>query len=173
MAQSLDRIFVDFSQKQLQQFAARIEDCLGRLTAEQVWARGTENENAIGNLALHLCGNVRQWIIAGVGGKPDIRVRDQEFAARGDVEPAELAERLKLTVEEAVAVIGEVTAARMAEHVTIQKYDIPVMEAIAHVVEHFAQHTGQIIFATKMLTGQDLGYYKHLKTTAAHGEKTP
>jgi uncharacterized damage-inducible protein DinB len=173
MEQPLDRIFVDFSQRELRQLAARIEDCLSRLNAEQVWTRGHENENAVGNLVLHLSGNVRQWIIAGIGGKPDIRVRDREFAARGDIEPAELAERLKLTVEEAVGVIAGVSAGRLAEHVTIQKYDIPVMEAIAHVVEHFAQHTGQIMFVTKMLTGQDLGYYKHLKTTAAHGEKTP
>jgi uncharacterized damage-inducible protein DinB len=173
MEESLDRIFVDFSQKKLRQLTARIQDCLGRLTAEQIWARGHENENAIGNLVLHLCGNVRQWIIAGVGGKPDIRERDREFTARGNIQPAELSERLKMIVEEAAAVIDAAGAARLAQHVTIQKYDIPVMEAIAHVVEHFAQHTGQIIFATKMLTGQDLGYYKHLKTTAAHGEKTP
>jgi uncharacterized damage-inducible protein DinB len=171
--QGLDRIFLDFSQKKLRQLCARIEDCLARLTAEQVWARGSENENAIGNLVLHLCGNVRQWIIAGVGGQPDIRVRDREFTARGDVEPGLLAERLKSTVEDAVSVIGQVTAGRLAEVVTIQKYEITVLEAIAHVVEHFGQHTGQIIFATKMLTGQDLGFYRHLKSAAAHGEKTP
>jgi len=173
MEQTLDRIFLDVSQKKLQQLTSRIEQCLAQLTAEQVWARGSENENAIGNLVLHLAGNVRQWIISGIGGKPDIRVRDREFTARGDVEPAELGERLKSTVEEAVAVLGQVSAGRLAEIVTIQKYDITVMEAIAHVIEHFAQHTGQIIFATKMLTGQDLGFYKHLKTTAAHGEKIP
>jgi len=122
---------------------------------------------------LHLCGNVRQWIVAGVGGAPDVRVRDGEFAARGDIAPAELGERLKSTVEEAITVIGRVTAGRLAEVVTIQKYEITVLEAIGHVVEHFGQHTGQIVFATKMLTGQDLGYYRHLKNAAAHGEKTP
>lgn len=173
MAQSLDRIFLEFSQKKLRQLAGRIEDCLGRLNADQVWARGHENENAVGNLVLHLCGNVRQWIISGVGGKPDIRARDREFAARGGVEPGELAERLKITVEEAATVLGRVSAERLAETVTIQKYDLTVMEAIAHVVEHFAQHSGQIMFVTKMLTGQDLGYYKHLRSTAAHGETTP
>lgn len=106
-------------------------------------------------------------------GKPDIRVRDREFTARGDVEPSELAERLKGTVEEAIAVIDKVTAARLAEHVTVQKYDVTVLEAIAHVVEHFAEHTGQILFATKMMTGQELGFYRHLKTAAPHSEKTP
>ena len=64
------------------------------------------------------------------------------------------------------------THARLAERVTIQKYDVTVLEAIFHVVEHFSHHTGQILFATKMLTGEDLGYYKHLRA-AAHGEPTP
>ena len=173
MEQSLDRIFLEFSRKKLLQLSGRVTDCLGRLSAEQVWVRGSENENAVGNLVLHLCGNVRQWIIASIGGKPDIRVRDREFTARGDVAPAELAGRLKATVEEAVAVIDHVTAARLAEHVTIQNYDVTVLEAIAHVVEHFGQHTGQIMFVTKMLTGKDLGYYGHLKAAAAHTEKTP
>jgi uncharacterized damage-inducible protein DinB len=173
MSQSLDQIFIGFSERKLRQLVGRIQDCLGRLTPEQVWARGHENENAIGNLVLHLCGNVRQWIISGVGGQPDIRERDREFTAKGEVSPQDLAERLKSTVDEAVAIINGTTAARLTERVTIQKYDVTVFEAIAHVVEHFSQHTGQIMFATKMLTGDDLGYHAHLKTTAAHGHKTP
>jgi uncharacterized damage-inducible protein DinB len=172
MGEALDRIFVNFSGKKLLQLESRIEDCLGRLTVEQIWTRGTENENAIGNLVLHLCGNVRQWITAGVGGKPDIRVRDREFSARGGVETGELLERLKGSVQEAVAVIDSVSASRLTEHVTIQKYDVTVLEAIAHVVEHFSQHTGQIMFATKMITGGDLGYYRHLRA-AGQAEKTP
>ena len=58
------------------------------------------------------------------------------------------------------AALGKVTLARLTERVTIQKYEVTVLEAIFHVVEHFAQHTGQIIFVTKMLTGEDLGFYK-------------
>ena len=173
MAQTLDRIFLDFARKKLLQLASRVTDCLGKLNDEQIWARGGEHENAVGNLVLHLSGNVRQWILSGVGGQPDTRVRDREFAARGEGSAAELAERLKSTVDEAVAVLDGVSAQRLEEHVVIQKYDVTVLEAIAHVVEHFGQHTGQIMFVTKMLTGEDLGYYKHLKSTAAHGEKTP
>lgn len=173
MEPALDRIFTDFACKKLLQQSGRITDCLGRLSADQIWARGGEHENAIGNLVLHLCGNVRQWIISSIGGKPDERVRDREFSARGEVSGAELSQRLKATVDEAVGIINSVTAGRLAERVMVQNYDGTILEAIGHVVEHFAQHTGQIIFVTKMLTGQDLGYYKHLKTTAAHGEKTP
>ncbi len=168
----LGRIFIDCATKKLEQLLSRIGDCLGKLAPDEIWARGNENENAIGNLVLHLNGNVRQWIISGVGGAPDTRVRDAEFEARGGLETEELLGRLETTVHEAVAVLGRVTGAGLAERVTIQKYELTVLEAIFHVVEHFSHHTGQILFATKMLTGEDLGYYKHLKA-AVHGEKTP
>ncbi len=173
MGVSLDRLFLDFSVRKLEQLTGRIETCLGKLNDEQVWARGNDASNAAGNLILHLCGNVRQWIVAGVGGLPDTRDRDAEFDARGGPGCAELARRLRNTVEEAKKTLAAVSAGRLAETVVIQKYDVPVMEAIYHVVEHFSMHTGQIVFATKMLTGADLGFYAHLGSAAAHGEKTP
>lgn len=168
----LDRVFIDCSTKKLRQLHSRIENCLGKLSPGEIWARGNENENAIGNLVLHLNGNVRQWIISGVDGAADTRVRAAEFEARALMDTAELLGRLEATLDEAIAVLNRVTAARLAERVTIQKYELTVLEAIFHVVEHFSHHTGQIIFATKMLTGEDLGYYKHLNA-AAHAEKTP
>lgn len=173
MPDSLHRLFLDCSVRRLEQSSARIETCLGKLNEEQLWARGGENENAIGNLVLHLSGNVRQWIVSGVGGRLDIRQRDREFSARGGVSIPELAGRLRGTVEEAAAVLGAITPERLAERVVIQQYDVSVLEAIYHVVEHFSGHAGQIIFATKMLTGSDLGFYRHLRSSGAHAEKTP
>lgn len=169
----LDREFIDFSVRKLRQLASRIDDCLARLTPEQIWARGGDEQNAIGNLVLHLCGNIRQWIGFGVEGKPDIRVRDREFSARGDITPEELRERLKSAVEETSAALEAVTAERLGEMTKIQVFEISVLEAIYHVVEHFAMHTGQIIFATKMLTGTDLAFYGHLKTPGLPADKTP
>jgi uncharacterized damage-inducible protein DinB len=165
--------FLDFSARKLGELCSRIETCLGQLSDEQVWARGKENENAIGNLALHLCGNVRQWIISSVGGQPDLRRRDSEFAARGGISKAELQQLIHATVEEAVAIIRGLPAEKLSERRTIQGYEVSVMEAIYHVVEHFSMHTGQIIFATKMLTTADLGFYRHLESRAAHGKTTP
>jgi uncharacterized damage-inducible protein DinB len=173
MEDSLHRLFLDCSVRRLELSFSHLEACLGKLTEEQVWARGTENENAIGNLVLHLAGNVRQWIVSGVGGAPDIRERDSEFAARCGNSVAELRERLRGTVTEAAAVIVAVTPERLAGRVTIQKYDVSVLEAIYHVVEHFSLHTGQIIFATKLLTGSDMGFYPHLRPSVAQGAKTP
>jgi uncharacterized damage-inducible protein DinB len=172
MDADLERQFLDHSVAKLEQYCSRIETCLGMLTEEQVWARGGENENAVGNLVLHLSGNVRQWIVSGVGGQSDRRDRDSEFNARGSMPITALRERLRGTVQEAAAVIPT-AAGRMADRLTIQGYPVSVMEAIYHVVEHFSMHTGQIMFVTKMLTGSDLAFYTHLKSKAAHGEKTP
>ena len=171
--ETLDRVFVDFSAKKLKQLFSRIQECVRKLNAEQVWARGSENENAVGNLVLHLTGNVRQWIVSGVGGAADVRVRDREFSTHGGIAASELLDRLEQTVNEAVTVLNSIPLERLLERVTIQKYNLPVMEAVYHVVEHFAQHTGQIIFATKWMTGEDLGFYAHLKTPPTHSAKTP
>jgi len=168
---SSDRLFLDYSARKLRQACGRIEDCLGRLTEEQIWARGAETENAVGNLVLHLSGNVRQWIVAAVGGRPDIRQRDTEFGARGGLAASGLASRLRGIVEEAGGLIETLAPDRLAEPLTVQGYHVTVLEAIYSAVEHFSGHTGQIIYATKLLTGEDLGYYNHLKT--AHAEQTP
>lgn len=171
---SADRIFLDYSSHKLCQLVERIETCLTALSDQQIWVRGGENENAVGNLVLHLAGNVRQWIVSGVGGQPDHRQRDGEFAARGGVPATELISRLRTTVEEASAIIGKVTPEQLVEPLTIQGYEVTVLEAICHVVEHFSMHTGQIIFATKMLSGADLGFYRHLSGNShAHDEVTP
>ncbi len=143
------------------------------LSEEQVWARGSENENAVGNLMLHLAGNVRQWILSGAGGKADVRVRDREFSARSGVSKQDLLERLEGVVNEAAEVIGGLTADRAMEKIRVQNYEVTVLEAVYHVVDHFAQHTAQIVFATKMMTHQDMEFYKHLASPAGHGETTP
>jgi len=168
-----ERLFLEFSARKLQELAERIETCLGKLAPEQIWARGGENENAIGNLVLHLCGNVRQWILCAVGGQPDARDRDSEFAARGGVSIPELSGRLRETVDQAAAVIVALPPERMAESLLIQGDRVSVLEAIYHVVEHFSMHTGQILFATKMLTGHDLGFYRHLTGSRPRTEKAP
>ena len=170
---TIDRAFLDCSATELSKHSSRIDACLEQLTEDQIWARGGENENAVGNLVLHLCGNVRQWIIGGVGGAPEARDRDAEFAARGSLATSQLRERLAATVDQAVRVIAAVPAARLRDRLQIQGYEVSVLEAIYHVVEHFSGHTGQIIFATKMLTGADLGFYRHLSSAAAHGHQKP
>ena len=162
MNYSLEAEFLRFSSEKLQQLAGRILDCLDRLSEEQIWWRPAPVQNAVGNLVLHLCGNVRQWIGHGVAGWPDVRRRNEEFTASGGISRQELAAKLKETVQAAVQVLQELPGERLRERTVIQGYEVSLLEAIYHVVEHFAQHTGQILYVTKLLTGQDLGYYRHL-----------
>jgi uncharacterized damage-inducible protein DinB len=175
MAYNIAELFLAFSVDKLKQNCTRIQDCLAKLTAEQVWLRGSENQNSVGNLVLHLCGNIKQWIGTGIGGAPDTRDRDSEFAAKGGLSPADLSERLAQTVAEILPILRNVTAEQLCEVTRVQNYERSKLEAIYHVVEHFSGHTGQIIFATKLLTGEDLGYYKHLssRTAAANLDNTP
>ena len=160
---SAESLFLESSVATLRQLCGRIEVCLGKLNEDQIWARGNENENAIGNLALHLAGNVRQWIISSLRDKPDHRDRDKEFDARGGFTAPELSGKLRQTVESALVVIAELTSEQLTQTYEIQKYRVSGVGVVLHVVEHFAEHTGQIIFATKMLTGTDLGFYSHLR----------
>ncbi len=159
---TLESEFLTVATTTLQQLCGRIEGCIANLRPEQVWIRGGENQNAIGNLILHLSGNVRQWIVSGVGGAEDVRARDAEFAARGAQDPLELLLRLRSTVTEAEAVMRGLSANQLLERIRVQGYTITKLEAIFHVVEHFSGHTFQIIFATKLLTDEDLGFYAHL-----------
>jgi uncharacterized damage-inducible protein DinB len=168
----IEQIFLNFSGEKLDQLRGRIHDCVDRLSDDQIWLRHSENENSVGNLVLHLCGNVRQWIGHAVAGQPDQRNRDSEFAARGGLPKAALLRKLDEVVDAAVATIRTFPPDRLEEQKSVQNYNVTVFEVIYHVVEHFAQHTAQIIFATKLLTGEDLGYYKHL-SRPMHQQTTP
>jgi uncharacterized damage-inducible protein DinB len=130
--------------------------CVKKLTDEQIWRRQGPYENAVGNLVLHLCGNARQWIMHGVGGAPDVRVRDKEFSADREMSGAELIALFEATMAEAKAVIAAVQPERMVERTTPQKREVSVMEAIYVVVGHVQQHGGQIILLTKQMLGTDL-----------------
>lgn len=137
-----------------------IESCLSRLNDDQIWSRGAPHENSIGNLVLHLCGNVRQWIGAGVGGEQDIRDRPSEFSASGGLSVAQLSSHLRQTVEHAINIIDATPPERLIVEINPQNTPVSVLSAIYRVVGHFQQHTGQIIFATKIYSGQDLGLYR-------------
>lgn len=149
-------LFLDVSCRKLDAMTTNLKVCLGKLTDKQIWARGKAHENTVGNLVLHLCGNMRQWIMHGVGGAKDVRVRDAEFSADGGLGGAALMEIFASTVAEARAVIASLPAGRLIEKTTPQKREVSVLEAIYQVVAHVEQHVGQVILLTKQITRTDL-----------------
>jgi uncharacterized damage-inducible protein DinB len=148
-----------------QVYLPRIVACLQELSPQQIWWRPNAASNSVGNLTLHLAGNVRQWIVSGLGGAPDNRKRDLEFSERGPLPRRALVSRLRKAVEDACRALGGLSPEDLARLYTVQKFRVTGLEAIFHVTEHFSHHAGQIILLTKMLTGSDL------KFTRLPGEK--
>jgi uncharacterized damage-inducible protein DinB len=151
--------FIAQSRSLLQDYLAKIERCLGLLNDEQIWWRANPESNSIGNLLLHLSGNVRQWIVVGLGGATDTRDRDSEFAQREVISQSELAARLTQTLQEADATLSAFDPEKLLQKFQIQGLKVPALEAIFHVVEHFSMHTGQIILMAKMFAQIDLEFY--------------
>lgn len=136
----------------------RIVQCLEMLSEKEIWWRPNAASNSVGNLVLHLEGNVRQWIISGLGGAPDRRERDREFAERGPVPRSSLLTGLRKTVAEACHVLEQSSPDTLSRSYRIQGFDVTGLVAIADVIEHFAYHSGQIIFVTKLKHGKNLGF---------------
>src|SRR5262245_42122906 len=132
---------------------ARIKHCLGQLTDEQVWWRSHASLNSIGNLMLHLCGNVRQWIVAGLGGAADVRDRPAEFTERGPIPKVELLRNLEAVVDEAKAVLARQTASQLLTARSSQGLDVTRLKAIFNSGPHFRGPTQEIISMTRLQLG--------------------
>jgi len=153
----IPQLFLEQSRHLLgEDYLPKIDRCLARLSDEDVWWRPHETSNSIGNLLLHLRGNVGQWIVGGVGQREFERHRQREFDERSPLSARELLAQLKATLAEADDVLGSLDTESLLTHRHIQHYDLTVLEAVYHVVEHFGMHTGQIILIAKMRTGADL-----------------
>ena len=139
-------------------YLPRIEACLCKLSPQQIWWRANPISNSVGNLALHLEGNVRQWIVSGLGGTPDRRQRDREFSELGPIPRRILLARLREVVGEADRVLRKLDGVALARPYSIQGYRVSGVRAVFTVAEHFSHHAGQIIQLTKMLRGKDLNF---------------
>jgi uncharacterized damage-inducible protein DinB len=141
-------------------YLPRIVDSLALLSDEEIWWRANDASNSIGNLILHLCGNLRQWIVAGLGGAEDIRKRDLEFSEKGPIPRDTLIATIRGAVDEASRVIARLSSADLVKRHTIQGYGVTGYEAVIHVTTHVAYHAGQIVYVAKMKRAKDLGFTK-------------
>jgi uncharacterized damage-inducible protein DinB len=154
------RVFVELSKYFLtREYPSKLRQCLEALSNEAVWARGNESSNSIGNLLLHLAGNVRQWIVGGVGGKNVERDRLSEFTATDGPQKSELLSNLETVLREAAAVLDTISDDDLTAKRVIQGRETTVLGAIYHVVEHFAMHTGQIVLLTKIHAPGAIHFY--------------
>jgi uncharacterized damage-inducible protein DinB len=145
-----------------EQYLPKIREAVERLPEADLWRRDHDSDNSVGNLLRHLAGNVRQYVIAGAGGKVDIRNRPAEFAARDGATRRELLDELERTVNEACAVLQALDDKALLERRRIQDREVVLFDALLHMGEHFAYHAGQIILIIKARTGQGFSWYAHL-----------
>lgn len=151
--------FIEQTILRVEENTPKIIACLDELNEEQVWVRPNESSNSVGNLILHLCGNIRQYIISSLGNWPDMRERDKEFSATGGYTKKDLKNKLTETIEEAVSTIKECDENSLLKTRSVQGFSFSGIGIIIHVTEHYSYHTGQIIFWTKLLKNKDFGFY--------------
>jgi len=141
------------------EYMPRLLKCLTELSEEDLWWRPSESANSAGNLVLHLAGNVDQWINSGMGGTASSRNRAAEFSERGPLPKNLLVEKISDVLTRADSTLAGFDPSRLMERRKIQVYEVTCLDAVSHVVEHFAQHLGQIIYITKLRRGVDLRFY--------------
>lgn len=144
----------------------RIKKCLAELSETEIWHRPNEQSNSVGNLVLHLCGNVRQWVLTGLGKQPDTRQRQAEFDEKGPVPTEELIHRLENVMIEVEKVLDDLTASQLLQTVNVQGFSETGVSVLVHVVEHFSYHVGQITYFTKWKKNMDTGYYRGMDLEA-------
>jgi len=158
---SIAEIFVARSRYWLtKEYPIKLRHCLNALPRGAVWARPNQDSNSVGNLLIHLTGNVTEWILGGVGGLSYKRYRAGEFAQRDGADASKLMDDLEAVLREADRVLAGLTDKDLERSVVIQERDTNVLGAIYHVVEHFAMHTGQIVFLTKLYAPGRIQFYE-------------
>jgi hypothetical protein len=126
------------------------EDCLSQLDNQQVWYRAHPGQNAIGNLILHVVGNLQQ-IANNLSRKPDVRDRPAEFQATGGKSREELSVGLRSAVTVCCHLLESLPIGRLTEPYRIQSTDTTVAYALIMAVSHFGLHLGQIQYIAKGL----------------------
>jgi uncharacterized damage-inducible protein DinB len=170
MSEEFQKEFIDQSIHRIDENTKRLKACLDELDEPETWQRPNENSNSIGNLILHLCGNIRQYAISSLGNIPDVRERDKEFSADGGYTKHELLDRLISTIDQAKDVMRNSSSAELLRKRKVQGYTYSGIGIIVHITEHYSYHTGQIIFWTKLVKNKDLGFYAGVDLNAKNEE---
>ncbi len=138
---------------------------LSLISEDDVWKRINNSSNSIGNLILHLCGNITQYAISSLGNTDDLRNRDLEFSIDKGYSKSELLEKLNTTLEEAKDIINKTTLEEYLRKREVQGFTFSGVGIVIHVTEHYSYHTGQSAFWVKQLKNKDLGFYDGVDLT--------
>lgn len=132
---------------------------LSKVGEEEIWVKQNQALNTLGNQLLHICGNMTQYVISGLGGNADDRERDLEFSTEDGFSKDELIQKLLLTVATAKTIIQDAAPDNLLKKRTVQGFKLSGIGLVLHAVEHFSYHTGQIASQVKLVVDKPLGFY--------------
>lgn len=152
---SIAQLFVEDCVELIHQSNIKLQNCLQQLSTEQIWWRSHPSTNSVGNLILHICGNLRQWTLAGLAGQPDSRDRDHEFSSEHSMTADQLLEHLQKESDACLAVLPSFGPLELVAEYTIQGFLVNGLQAVNHTVTHFVGHTHQVVYMTRLQLGDD------------------
>jgi len=153
-------IFLHEVSRRLEESVFRLRVCLELLTPEEIWKKPNEHSNSVGNIVLHLCGNVRQWVLSGLGGLSDNREREKEFSQQEPISSEALMVKVHEVMNEVESLLKIVDEEKLLASYRVQGFRETGIAILLHVVEHFSYHVGQITYYTKLTKDIDTNYYK-------------
>ncbi|MEP6951889.1 MAG: DinB family protein [Ginsengibacter sp.] len=166
MTNTFMKEFIEQSIYRIEKNTPRIIKCLQEMDEVEIWQSPNVNSNSVANLLLHLCGNIRQYIISALGGVEDVRERDKEFSTKTGYTKSALLNELTGTISEATAIIKNIDESGLTKIYSVQGSNLSGIGIIIHVTEHYSYHTGQIVFWTKQIKNKDLGFYANIDLNA-------
>lgn len=140
----------------------RIVQCIDILDDKQLWYAPNLVTNSVGNLVLHLTGNIRQYLCHGIGGKVDVRERDKEFIPNQTLNATDLKQQISSAIFDGLTCVNAIQSDDWLSEIRVQVFNMNKFSALIHVIEHTSYHVGQITHLTKMQTGNETGYYDGL-----------
>ena len=152
MSHTLESTLVHVIRKRLvSDLPQQIRVCLDTLSDEQTWWRPNEKANSIGNLILHLCGSNAYYLLYAIAGNDLERDRTAEFSERRYIPRAELLQKFDDVVAASDRVLSGLDPSRLMEATERTGKTTTFAQILLHVLSHFSTHTGQIVYATKLL----------------------
>ena len=159
MPNTVIKEFIKQSIYRIEENTQRIIKCLDEIDETEIWKFPNDHSNSIGNLILHLCGNIRQYVVSALGETEDTRERNKEFSTKTGHAKQRLLNDLTNTISGAVGIIGNMDENKLTKIYSVQRFDLSGIGIIIHVTEHYSYHTGQIAFWIKLIKNKDLGFY--------------
>ena len=143
--------FIEESIRTINNAYGRICHCVGQLGEEHIWVRQSDSLNSIGIILKHLCGNLRQWIISGIGEGQDVRNRPSEFKDEDRLSKRDLMSDFEDVIQECKSIIEGLRPTQLLEKRRIQGFEETILTALHSAITHIEFHGGQIVYMTRTL----------------------